>query len=258
MQAARLIPLAGRRRQPRTEVIGELHGHSMRLNRPVLIREVSLHGFSAETPAPFAPGAVESFQLTSVDGISTFISARAIHCRQIDSDGAEPRYVAGFAFLPQPAEALQVVVHVLGSLADAGAGGDSETTSDAASPTPADDAPAFAASRRRTPRFEVTGNLTVTLDDGQTPVELRDIGLGGFGLESSTSFPPRSRYDARFTDGEGLDVTIRAEAVHSRQLVSDGGSPRWMTGFTYLIDDGAAREAVETVLDRATSCLLFL
>ena len=252
-QPARLVSVTGRRRQPRTEVIGELHGYSVRLDQPVLIREVSVDGFSARTSEPFTPGAIESFHFTSADGHSTFITARAVHCQRIGEPDAEPAWLAGFAFLPQAPEALQVIVHVLGTLADAESDG-LPGTRDGANLL----SPAAGASRRRTPRFEVTGEIAVTLDDGTTPVQLRDIGLGGFGLESTDSFQARSRHTARFRDDEGLDVTIVAEAVHSRRLPSDKAGERWMTGFTYIIDDTAAGEAVEAVLDRATACLSFL
>jgi hypothetical protein len=222
------------------------------LDQPVLIREVSIDGFSARTPAPFAPGATESFHFTSADGHSTFITARAVHCTPIEETSAEPAYMAGFAFLPQAPEALQVIVHVLGTLADAESDGMPGATrhTDASGPG--------GASRRRTPRFEVTGDISVTLDDGAVAVQLRDIGLGGFGLESVGSFPARSRHIARFTDSDGLDVTIVAEAVHSRRAAADKHGERWMTGFTYVIDDTAAGQSVEAVLDRATSCLSFL
>ena len=253
-QFARLVPNTGRRRQPRTDVVGELHGHSVRLDRAVLIREVSLEGFSATTPAPFAPGAIESFHFTSADGHSTFITARAVHCQPLDPSLGEPGFVAGFAFLPQPAEALQVIVHLLGTLADAETDGMPGTSGGTRAAQGSDGG----SSRRRTPRFEVMGDLDVTLDGGQVPVRLRDIGLGGFGLESACGFPARARYRARFTGSEGLDVTILAEAVHSRRTGSDKEGERWMTGFTYVIDDTSAGDAVEAVLDRATSCLSFL
>jgi hypothetical protein len=253
-EPARLVPAPGRRRQPRTEIIGELHGYSLRLERAVVIREVSVEGFSARTPAPFTPGSTESFQFTAADGHSTFITARAVHCQPAANLSTEPAWVVGFAFLPQPAEALQVIVHVLGTLADAesdGMPGADRDTGDA-------HGTGTGASRRRTPRFEVTSGMTVTLDDGTVPVRLRDIGLGGFGLESAGGFSARSRHTARFEDADGLDVTIQAMAVHSRRAAADMGSERWMTGFTYIIDDTAAGEAVEAVLDRATSCLSFL
>jgi hypothetical protein len=225
----------------------------VRLDEPVLIREVSIEGFSARTPAPFAPGAIESFHFTSADGHSTFITARAVHCTPIVEDSAAPAFLAGFAFLPQSPEALQVIVHVLGTLADAESDGMPGAALDADG-----DGLGTGASRRRTPRFEVTDDISVTLDHGAVPVRLRDIGLGGFGLESAGGFAARSRHTARFTDSGGLDVTILAEAVHSRRAAADKHGERWMTGFTYIIDDAAAVKSVEAVLDRATSCLSFL
>jgi len=225
-------------------VTRDFHGQPVRLRVPLVVREVSLDGFSIESPVPFPTGIEETFNLGTGGGTEIPVTARCVHTTCVAS--APPRYVSGFLAVAQSVQALRQVVEALAP----------GTTEDSAGGSGVPASPG--ASRRRLPRFDVTGSITIVVGDGRIPADLHNIGLGGFAAESSTQFSLRQRYRVRFTGPDGLDVHLIAEALHARQGVGADGATRWFTGFAYVIDSPDAHEAVETVLEHATACLSFL
>lgn len=96
-----------RRRAPRVEILGQLHGRLVLLESDVSVREISLGGMSVESAAPFPVGSVQHFQLVLGDGARVIVAAEARHSRPVE--GAS-RYVTGFRFVEEPndGEALTV------------------------------------------------------------------------------------------------------------------------------------------------------
>jgi len=88
-----------RRRSPRIEILGRLHGQVVALNVEVVVREMSLGGMSLEGPFAFPTGAVHEFRLTLGDGSMPLLSARVVYSRNISPPGSTPVYVTGVQFI---------------------------------------------------------------------------------------------------------------------------------------------------------------
>ena len=70
--------------------------------------------------------------------------------------------------------------------------------------------------RRGGPRVEVLGSLHGQLVPLRVGVRVREIGFGGFSIESDVPLPLDAQQDFRFTLRLGHTVTIRARVVHCR------------------------------------------
>jgi hypothetical protein len=88
-----------RRRSPRIEILGRLHGHAVSLDVPVVVREISLGGMALETTFPFPAGAVHEFRLTLGDGSQVVLNGRVMHSRNTAEPGRPPQYVTGIQFV---------------------------------------------------------------------------------------------------------------------------------------------------------------
>ena len=87
-----------RRRSPRVELMGRVHGELVSANLPVEVREISLGGMSVETREGFETGSVLNFMLTLGDGAGVLVAARIVYCHAID--GSDPAmYISGLEFI---------------------------------------------------------------------------------------------------------------------------------------------------------------
>ena len=96
-----------RRRSPRVEMIGQMHGRLASIDRQLVVRDVSLGGMSIETPVPLEPGSVLQFVLTLGDGAGVDVAGRIVRC--IEATG--PRgavFVSGVQFVDEEPDAGQV------------------------------------------------------------------------------------------------------------------------------------------------------
>jgi hypothetical protein len=88
-----------RRRSPRVEILGRLHGLVVTLDAPVMIREISLGGMSVETTFEFPAGIRQEFQLTLGDGSVVVVVGLVRHSHNTAALGDTPRYVTGLQFV---------------------------------------------------------------------------------------------------------------------------------------------------------------
>ena len=88
-----------RRRSPRIEMLGRVHGRVTSLDVPVTVREMSLGGMSLETEFAFPEGAVHEFVLTLGDGSAVDLRGRVVRCAEISADDGTKRYVTGIQFI---------------------------------------------------------------------------------------------------------------------------------------------------------------
>ena len=105
-----------RRRSPRVEILGRLHGLVVSLDAPVTVRDISLGGMSVETAFPFPVGARHEFQLTLGDGSTVVLVALVRHCRNRSSAGETPHYVTGFQFTDDDAGDPDAVSNLIGKM----------------------------------------------------------------------------------------------------------------------------------------------
>jgi hypothetical protein len=92
-----MAELVDRRRSPRVELLGRLHGHVVSLNLDVTVRDVSLGGLAIETEFSFPIGALHEFRLVLTDGTSSEVAARVVYSKPAPQRAGY--YVTGFQFL---------------------------------------------------------------------------------------------------------------------------------------------------------------
>jgi hypothetical protein len=102
-----------RRRAPRAQILGRLHGRLVTLDADVQIRELSLGGMALESDIPFPADAIHQFEIFLGDGSRVTVVAQARHSRLIES-GTQPRYLTGFQFID--AGASEDVTSVIDSI----------------------------------------------------------------------------------------------------------------------------------------------
>lgn len=90
-----------RRRSPRLQILGRLHGHAVSMNIDVQVREISLGGMAIETTFAFPIGAVHEFRLELADGSNTQLLGRVVHCRPELRSGEQTIFVTGIAFIDE-------------------------------------------------------------------------------------------------------------------------------------------------------------
>jgi len=115
-----------------------------------------------------------------------------------------------------------------------------------------------AQSRRRGPRIEVLGQLHGQLVPMELPMLVRNLGAGGFGIESSIAFPIGSVEKFRFTTVGGVGVVVDAEVKYCQPIRTDDGDERYRVGLSFVHEPGGVTiRAIELLLNAATSTLMF-
>lgn len=94
-----------RRRSPRIELLGQLHGRVVAYDVSVVVRNVSLGGMSLESAFPFTVGVVHAFRLTLGDDSSVELRGTVLRCVEEKAQDGAKRYLTGVQFVDdQPAE----------------------------------------------------------------------------------------------------------------------------------------------------------
>jgi hypothetical protein len=88
-----------RRRNPRIQLLGRLHGSVVALEVSVTVTEISLGGMAIETEIDFPRGAEHEFQLTLGDDSTVRLKGRIAHCQKLA--GEAPRYLSGIEFVEE-------------------------------------------------------------------------------------------------------------------------------------------------------------
>ena len=91
-----------RRSDLRLQILGQLYGHIVALDLPLIVQDLSAGGFAVESQISFFPGASHQFRFTTSAGTPIVVHAQAIHCHPIIGPDAKQRFLAGFEFLKDP------------------------------------------------------------------------------------------------------------------------------------------------------------
>ena len=113
-------------------------------------------------------------------------------------------------------------------------------------------------SRREGPRLEVEAVINGRLSRGNLRLNLVDLGLGGFAVESPIGFSAGSRHDFRFVTTAGLAVRVQADLIYCRSSGSHDGMEHYVSGFKYAVTDASEQSAIDVLIEAATSPLTFL
>jgi len=109
--------------------------------------------------------------------------------------------------------------------------------------------------RRESARFEVLGRVLGTIVAADLPVRVRDIGLGGFSIETVEPFDAGTEHNVRYPAMDDWSGVLPATSLHCRPSVAQDGTPRYVTGFAFPAAN--AREAIVDLIAKVTSVRLF-
>jgi hypothetical protein len=113
-------------------------------------------------------------------------------------------------------------------------------------------------SRRGGPRLEVEAVINGRLSRGNLRLNLVDLGLGGFAVESPIEFSAGSQHDFRFVTAAGVAVRVQADLVYCRASGSHDGMEHYIAGFKYAVTAASEQSAIDILIEAATSPLTIL
>jgi hypothetical protein len=105
-----------RRRSPRIQILGKLHGQLVALATPVTVIEISLGGLGLETAVEFPVGVVHEFRLTLGDDSAVLVKGRVMHCHRADAPDRSPRFIVGVQFVDDDAGDAHPVGDLIGRI----------------------------------------------------------------------------------------------------------------------------------------------
>ncbi len=110
--------------------------------------------------------------------------------------------------------------------------------------------------RRRFPRYPAHERVVGYLTAPRLPVRVRDIGLGGFSIETIDPLEAGVVQTVRFTTIDDWSAVLPAKSLHCRPSIAADGTPRYATGFSF-VDENKSRRTVEYLIEQVTSVKLF-
>ena len=112
--------------------------------------------------------------------------------------------------------------------------------------------------RRRYPRFGAAEKLAGHLLDQDLPVRVRDIGLGGFSIETVEPLEPGIEHRVRFVSRDDWSTVLAARCANSRASCMDDGSPIYVAGFAFTGDDRPeTRRTIQILIEKVISVRLY-
>jgi len=112
--------------------------------------------------------------------------------------------------------------------------------------------------RRRFPRFAASEKLAGHLIDSDLPVRVRDIGLGGFSVETMEPLEAGIEHRVRFVARDDWSTVLAAKIANTRPSCADDGSPLFVSGFAFSADDAPeTQHAVQLLIEKVTSVRLY-
>lgn len=88
-----------RRRAPRFELLGRVHGQIVSVATAVRIREISLGGLSFESSIAFPTGAIHEFRLQLGDRSDVVLRGRVVRCLQHGMVDGALKYTTAVQFI---------------------------------------------------------------------------------------------------------------------------------------------------------------
>jgi PilZ domain len=110
---------------------------------------------------------------------------------------------------------------------------------------------------RRSRRLDVGSLVTGELMPSGEPITIRDIGFGGFAVETTFAVEVGSVLDFQVTSKNGSAFILRACVVHTREILSPFDSVVHVSGLEFA-DNGTPRdERAEALIDKINWILSF-
>jgi hypothetical protein len=110
---------------------------------------------------------------------------------------------------------------------------------------------------RRSRRLDIGSLVTGQLMPSGAPIKIRDIGFGGFAIETSFAVEVGSVLDFRITSKNGSAFVLRAGVVHTREVFSPLGSVVHVSGLEFADNQTPKDERAEVLIDKVNWILSF-
>jgi len=111
--------------------------------------------------------------------------------------------------------------------------------------------------RRRAPRVEILGNVQGEILPLAAPVDVREVGLGGFSVLTSEPLEPGAEHDFRLTVNDWSTVELRARVVHCRANAGGSAGQAFVSGLEFVGRGPGDQSPAAELIDRITSVLSF-
>lgn len=89
-------------------------------------------------------------------------------------------------------------------------------------------------------------------------MNVRDIGTGGFSIETMEPLEPGIEHRIRFVSRDDWSTVLPAKVSNCRPSCADDGSPLFVAGCAFLSDDKPeTRRTVQILIEKVTSVQLY-
>jgi len=110
---------------------------------------------------------------------------------------------------------------------------------------------------RRSRRLDIGALVAGELMPSGEPIKIRDIGFGGFAIETIFPVEVGSILDFRVTSKSGSAFILRAWVVHTREVFSPLGSVVHVSGLEFADNQTPQEERAEVLIDKVNWILSF-
>jgi hypothetical protein len=84
-------------------------------------------------------------------------------------------------------------------------------------------------------------------------VTIREMSLGGLGMESSVEFSVGAVNEFRLTLGDGSFVILRGRVLRCRNVAEPGQPPRYLSGVQFVDDEPTAgTTSIEGIIEKSS------
>src|SRR5579863_8871412 len=110
---------------------------------------------------------------------------------------------------------------------------------------------------RRSRRLDVGSLVAGQLMPSGEPIKIRDIGFGGFAIETTFAVEVGSVLDFQLTSKNGSAFVLKALVVHTREVFSPLGSVVHVSGLEFADNQTPNDERAEVLIDKVNWILSF-
>jgi hypothetical protein len=111
---------------------------------------------------------------------------------------------------------------------------------------------------RRSRRLDIGKLVAGKLVPSGAPIKIRDIGFGGFAMETPFAVRLGATLDFRFTSKDGSSFILKARVAHCRKVPVSLGPVFYVSGLEFADKQTpAGREAVDVLIEKVNWILSF-
>lgn len=111
---------------------------------------------------------------------------------------------------------------------------------------------------RRSRRVDIRGKVAGQIVPSGSPIKIRDIGFGGFMMESDFPVSAGATHKFQFESDNGATFVLTARVAHSRLVSAPGDSPVYLTGLEFVDKDTKkGKKLIDVLIGKVTSVLVF-